>query len=213
MTALVVIAKECVEGKVKTRLNPPLTLAEAADVARASLAVTLRTSNTVPASRRILFFDGRVSEVPAEAAGYEVINQPAGTLDRRLGHLFDLMDEPTVLIGMDTPQLAMADFEGAFEHWPDGADALFGPALDGGFWALGLRSPQGSLVRGVAMSRPDTGALQRARLQEAGLNVRDLRTLRDIDTIEDLEVVGPLVDAPWPWHSVTRGRAVDGLPR
>jgi glycosyltransferase A (GT-A) superfamily protein (DUF2064 family) len=63
------------------------------------------------------------------------------------------------------------------------------------------------------MSRPDTGALQRARLEEAGLVVRDLATLRDIDTIADLEAVAPAVDAPWPWLSVAPGTAGKGLPR
>ena len=40
-----------------------------------------------------------------------------------------------------------------------GADALFGPADDGGFWALGLRVPNPALLRGVPMSTPGTGAI------------------------------------------------------
>ena len=41
MSALVVIAKECLPGRVKTRLHPPFTMAEAAAIAAASLADTL----------------------------------------------------------------------------------------------------------------------------------------------------------------------------
>ncbi|QDZ16135.1 TIGR04282 family arsenosugar biosynthesis glycosyltransferase [Humibacter ginsenosidimutans] len=193
MTALVVIAKECVAGRVKTRLHPPLSLAEAAAVAHVSLATTLRTARALPATRRILFFDGAASEVPDAAERFEIIRQPEGGLDERLGSVFDLLDEPTVLIGMDTPHIAPADFDGVFDEWPDGVDALFGPALDGGFWALGLRSPRGSLVRGIPMSRSDTGSLQRERLERSGLVVRDLRSLRDLDTVEDLEVIAESV--------------------
>jgi uncharacterized protein len=70
-----------------------------------------------------------------------------------------------------------------------GADAWFGPAADGGFWALGLRVPDAALVRGVPMSALDTGAVQRARLLTAGLRVADLPVLRDVDTAADAVAV------------------------
>jgi glycosyltransferase A (GT-A) superfamily protein (DUF2064 family) len=197
MTALIVIAKECVAGKVKTRLHPPLSLAEAAHVAQLCLTATLQTGRRMPATRRILFFDGDAANVAGDAHDYEVVRQPAGTLDGRLGHVFDLVDEPAVLIGMDTPQVTPERFAGFFDEWPEGTDAVFGPARDGGFWALGMRSPTGSLVRGVRMSRPDTGALQLRRLLAAGLVVRQLPELRDIDTVDDLETVAASVDLPW----------------
>jgi len=198
VTALIVIAKECVAGKVKTRLHPPLSLEEAARVARLSLIATLNTGRSVPASRRILFLDGDIGDLADDAHGYEVVRQPPGTLDERLAHVFDLVDEPAFLIGMDTPQVAPEHFGGVFEAWPDAADALFGPATDGGFWALGLRRPSGSLIRGVPMSRADTGAVQRERLLTAGLVVQGLPVLRDIDTADDLAAVAELVDVPWP---------------
>jgi hypothetical protein len=65
------------------------------------------------------------------------------------------------------------------------ADAVFGPAADGGFWALGLRVPDPALLRGVPMSTPNTGSVQRERLIAAGLRVADLPQLRDVDTAAD----------------------------
>jgi hypothetical protein len=182
MTTVIVIAKETIPGKVKTRLHPPFSLEQAAELAAASLADTLETVKTLGAVETILYFDGTV--LPAESSGYRVLPQVAGTLDERLAAVFDLCSGPTLLVGMDTPQIRRQHLLSAVSDWPQDADAWFGPATDGGFWALGLREPDGSLIRGVPMSRDDTGVLQLARLVTAGLRVRMLPPLTDVDTID-----------------------------
>lgn len=180
-----VVAKECLPGKVKTRLTPALSPEGAARVAAASLADTLATVRALPATRRVLFFDGDV--VPAGAEGFEVLHQPGGGLDERLGYLFDTLDGPTLLVGMDTPQCSATDLAPVFAE-PE-RDAWFGPAEDGGFWSLYLRDPDGAHLRGVPMSQDDTGAVQLRRLTDAGLAVGTLGTLLDVDTIADAERV------------------------
>lgn len=194
MTTLVIIAKEPLPGKAKTRLHPPLSLEQAAELASAAIDDTLLAMRDVPATRRILFFDG--DNAPALAEGYEIVAQPEGGLDERLGAIFDLCSgEPMILIGMDTPQATGEHLAEVFDAWPADADAWFGPASDGGWWALGMRDPRGDLIRGVPMSRDDTGALQLERLREAGLTVRALPTLTDVDTIDDAhEVAGDRPD-------------------
>ncbi len=187
MTILVVIAKECLPGKVKTRLHPPLSLAQAAELAAASLDDTLRAVSSLSATRRILAFDGIVP--PGAAAGFEILPQVAGGLDERLAAIFDHCDEPTVLIGMDTPQVTTALLEPVFTDWTEDVDAWFGFADDGGFWALALAEPDGDLIRGIPMSRDDTGARQLERLRAAGLHVAFLPTLTDVDTIDDARTV------------------------
>lgn len=182
MSALVVIAKECLPGRVKTRLHPALSLADAAALASAALADTLATAARVDADRRILFFDGATP--PSGAVGFEILQQPAGRLDERLGWLFDQLDEPTVLIGMDTPQVSPSQL-----RFPAHADVVYGPAVDGGYWAIGMREPRGDVIRGVPMSRPDTGARQLEALARAGLRVELLDMLRDVDEIADAEQV------------------------
>ncbi|WFR68226.1 hypothetical protein P9139_08055 [Curtobacterium flaccumfaciens] len=97
-----VVAKECLPGKVKTRLTPALTPSGAARVAAASLADTLATVAALPAARRVLFFDGDV--LPGGADDFDVLLQPGGGLDERLGFLFDAIDGPLLLVGMDTPR-------------------------------------------------------------------------------------------------------------
>lgn len=183
-TTLLVIAKEPLPGLVKTRLTPPFTPAEAAQLAEAALSDTLRTALSLPARRRVLVLDGRPG--PWLPPGIEVVAQCAGRLDERLAAAFGGCTGPALLIGMDTPQITTADLTPALspDAW-DGCDAWFGPADDGGFWALGLAAPDPELVRGVPMSTPETGAVQRRRLVDAGLTVRDLPPLRDVDTAAD----------------------------
>lgn len=191
MTTLVLIAKEPLPGRAKTRLHPAVSLEHAALIAAAAIDDTLRTLNTVPATRRMLFYQGEV--LPARAAGWDVIAQPEGSLDERLAHLFDAVAGPVLLVGMDTPQLCANDLAPALTGAGDPHDAWFGPAVDGGFWALGMREPRGDLIRGIRMSQPDTGHQQMMRLTAAGLNVGMLRPLADVDTIDTAFEVAALV--------------------
>lgn len=190
---LLIIAKAPLPGRVKTRLTPPYTPAEAARLAEAALVDTLRAVLAVPARRRVLVLDGAPG--PWLPAGVEVVPQCAGGLDERLAGAFGACAGPALLVGMDTPQVSPALLAPALaaDAWR-AADAWFGPAADGGFWALGLAAPDPGLLRGVPMSTPTTGAVQRARLTAAGLRVRDLPVLRDVDTAADAAAVA--ADAP-----------------
>jgi len=181
---LLVLAKSPRAGLVKTRLMPHYTAAQAADLAAAALADTLAAVAATPARRRVLVLDG-----PPPAGlprAWQVVAQRGAGLDQRLAHAFALVHGPALLVGMDTPQVTPALLD---VRW-DGVDAWFGPALDGGFWALGFAEPPSpSLLVGVPMSRPDTGALTLARLGAAGLTVAMLPVLRDVDTAGDVAAV------------------------
>jgi uncharacterized protein len=180
---LLVIAKQPVPGRVKTRLVPPCTHEQAAALAEAALADTLHTMLMAPARRRVLVLEGEPG--PWLPSGFEIVRQRGGPLDERLASAFTAVTGPALLIGMDTPQVT----PGLLTVDWRAADAFFGPAADGGFWALGLRVPDPALLRGVPMSTPDTGAVQRARLLTAGLRVADLPQLRDVDTAADAVAV------------------------
>jgi len=182
-TTLLVIAKQPLPGRVKTRLVPPCTHEQAAALAEAALADTLHTVLMVPARRRVLVLEGRPG--PWLPAGFDVVPQGGGPLDERLAGAFAAVRGPALLIGMDTPQVTPGLLT---VDWHT-ADAVFGPAADGGFWALGLRVPDPALLRGVPMSTASTGAIQRARLLAAGLRVADLPQLRDVDEAADAVAV------------------------
>lgn len=186
MTTVVVMAKECVPGHVKTRLTPPFTPEVAAQIAAASLRDTMDTVERLPVQRRVLCMQGAA---PADARGWDIVAQVGGGLDERIAAALDACAGKTVVIGMDTPQVTSDLLAPVLGSWPDDVDAWIGPATDGGFWLLALRESRGDLVRGVPMSRDDTGDAQRERLVGAGLRVRELATLTDLDTAESLRDV------------------------
>lgn len=186
--ALLVLAKAPVAGRSKTRLCPPCGPTEAAALAEAALVDTLSAVAATTAARRVLVLDGAVGAwLPTS---FEVIPQRGSGLDQRLAAAFDDVGQPGLLIGMDTPQVTpellgacLADLDG------DHLDAVLGPAADGGFWAVGLRTPCPSAFLGVPMSTSATGAAQRARLVSCGLRVGMLPMLRDVDVIDDAVAV------------------------
>lgn len=186
---IVVIAKEPRPGRVKTRLTPPCSPDEAAGLAEAALADTLHVVAETPAVRRVLALDGRPGEwLPA---GFDVVPQAGGGLDERIAAALAPIEGPMVLVGMDTPQLTSALLDCDFADKP----AWIGLAEDGGFWALGLARPDPELVRGVPMSMPYTGAFQRQRLADAGLEIGELPVLRDVDEWDDALAVARIAPA------------------
>ena len=181
--ALIVIAKAPVPGRVKTRLTPPCTPVQAAALACAALQDTLdAAARTARAGRRVIVLDGEPGAwVPA---GFEVIAQRGDGLAERLAAAFEDVGEAALLVGMDTPQVTPALLDAGLAGVAEG-DSAFGAALDGGYWAIGLRTPDAAVFADVPMSMARTGAVQRARLAILGLRPAILPPLRDIDTIDD----------------------------
>ena len=189
---VVVIAKEPYPGRVKTRLTPPFTPVQAAELAAASLSDTLAAVAGTAVARRVLALDGTPGRwLPG---GFDVIGQRGHGLDERIA--WALADArvtlplPVVLIGMDTPQVTPELLAAAARPLVDKTtDATFGLAEDGGFWLLGLREVDPRLILGVPMSQPDTGPRQLARLRQAGLRITMLPELTDVDTAREAERV------------------------
>ena len=213
MTQLVVITKAPVPGRSKTRLTPPCTPEQAAEIAAAAVGDTLDVVRDTPVQRRVVALDGAPGDL--DLAGCVVVPQVEGDLGTRLAHAFaDAMDTPdgdlpTLLIGMDTPQVTAELLTGSLDRLVAAGrgTAVLGTAPDGGWWALGVQTPVAALVlSGVPMSRDDTAVLTRAALELAGLTVLDLPPLTDIDHFPDALSVA----AECPPGSRTR-RVVDEI--
>ena len=175
-------------GRVKTRLTPPCTPEQAAQLAGAALGDTLAAaSRTRRAARRVLVLDGAPGAwLPRDI---EVVPQRGDGLAARLAAAFQAAGGPAFLVGMDTPQVTPELLDAglaALEH----ADAAFGAALDGGYWGIGLRRPDPEAFRDVPMSEPtDRRAPARPPRRARPHHRASCRPLRDVDTIADAHAV------------------------
>jgi len=185
---VIVLAKSPVPGRVKTRLTPTFTREEAAALAAAAIRDTLDAVAEAGPRHTVIAWDGpRTPWLPAAAS---LRDQRGDTLDERLEHVFEDVlgpadDRPTLLVGMDTPQLRGPDLD---VDW-SGVDAVLGMSHDGGYWAIGFRRYHPGAVRGVPMSTSRTGADQLERLRSLGLRVLLLPPLRDVDEPQDAREV------------------------
>jgi uncharacterized protein len=182
-----VIAKTPEPGRVKTRLCPPCTPHEAAEIAGAALADTFDAVDQLYGRhrdlRRVVLLDGDPGEWIRP--GYDVVAQRGDGLGERLANGFDDLGAG-VVVGMDSPA-AGRWLDLAVRSVRDGVDVL-GRAIDGGYWVIGLASVDRAVFAGVPMSEGSTGVAQLRRLHGLGRAVRLLPLVRDLDDEADLRV-------------------------
>lgn len=197
-TCLLVVAKAPVAGMAKTRLSPAIGHRQAARLAAAALLDTMEAVLSTPDVVPVVALAGdlaraeRGAELAALLSRCEVIEQRGNEFADRLANAHaDVAtahpDSPVLQIGMDTPQVTAELLTNSIARLRAGTvDAVLGPAVDGGWWALGLCSPtDAAALRSVLMSRSDTGTRTLYTLRRIGLRTGLLPTLSDVDTMTD----------------------------
>jgi hypothetical protein len=189
---LMIFAKAPVAGAAKTRLAPALGEQGAADLhARLTERIlhTAVTANLAP-----------VELWCSPDCSHSFFQAIAGTVERRVQHGQDLGDRMAyafdaalgrqpyaVVIGTDCPAMTADYLARAFALLDGGADAVVGPAEDGGYVLLGLRRMDKRLFEGVAWGTDRVLDQTRERLAVLGWRWQELETLWDVDRPEDLE--------------------------
>lgn len=195
---LLVFARAPEEGRVKTRLAAGIGTEDALRVYRTlgrRVVDQLRQGpwrlvvlHDPPAGER------SVREWMGAHGGVEFGPQAAGDLGERMSHAIQSAMQAgagsVCVIGTDAPEVDQPLVEEAFRALERGADVVFGPAVDGGYYLVGLRAPAPSLFRSMPWSTDRVLSISLDRCREAKLEVALLRTLRDVDTLEDLEALG-----------------------
>ncbi len=121
---------------------------------------------------------------PGWTAGPQGTGDLGTRLEAAFAETFDRGAERVVIIGSDCPAVTPRDVQDAWRAL-ESADVVLGPAQDGGYWLVALRRPQPDLFHGIAWSTSRVLAQTLTRAQAAGLRLRRLRELADVDTAED----------------------------
>ncbi len=196
--ALVVFAKAPIPGQVKTRLCPPLTPDEAAtlhgsfvlDTVERTKAVTERFTRPVdrflacaPSLAHPFF------KVMEARHGVRLIDQTGEDLGERMAGVFDRLFaqgyRSVVLVGTDVPSLPIEEYQRAFDLL-ESHDLVLGPALDGGYYLLGLTRLVPDLFVDIPWSTALVLKVTEDKARAAGLTIALTAPWRDVDTIGDL---------------------------
>ncbi|MFL6089371.1 MAG: TIGR04282 family arsenosugar biosynthesis glycosyltransferase [Aeromicrobium sp.] len=196
---VLVVAKAPQPGRTKTRLAATVGDVRAAELSAAALLDTVRACREAfGTSRCNLSLAGDLDDavdaarLQAALAGWTIRSQTGGDFGDRLARAHQEIDGPVIQIGTDTPQITPNALQGVVDLL-DGADAVLGPATDGGWWVLALNDPRhAACLRDVPMSIATTGEHTLAALRGRGLAVALAPEMHDVDVAADAEIVARL---------------------
>jgi rSAM/selenodomain-associated transferase 2/rSAM/selenodomain-associated transferase 1 len=200
---LILFTRYPTPGRAKTRLIPVLGEQGAAALQRRLTLRAIRLAERVKAIRCAQFeihYDGADAPVMQGWLGdrFEFYLQRQGDLGQRMVSAFEESfregSDATVLIGADCPELTVEIVGEAFSALRE-APVVFGPALDGGYYLVGLRRPVQDLFRGPSWGSDTVLADSLLILKKAGLEAALLKPLPDIDRPEDLQIWSRIVGA------------------
>jgi len=192
--ALIVVGKAPLAGSTKTRLVPPLSPRDAADLYRGFLLDTLEMAASLGWERTSLVHPSHdgvqlpqlIGKLPVEL--FEQRGEGLGSaLASAFEHDFATGCDLAILIGSDNPTLPSAPVREACKALQSGVDLAVGPTLDGGYYLIGMRQPHAGVFEGVDWSTPRVFAQTLSRAGALGLSVHQVEEWYDVDEPEDLD--------------------------
>jgi rSAM/selenodomain-associated transferase 1 len=200
-TAFVIFAKAPIPGQVKTRLCPALTPDEAATLHGSFVLDTLERTKTAvgklklsmdrylacaPSSSHVFF------KIMEERQGVILIDQVGDNLGARMYQAIETMFSRgyrrTLIMGTDVPTLPLEYFKQVLTLL-DNHDLALGPALDGGYYLIGMNRTIPELFTDMPWSTDQVLRLTQDRAAQLGLKTALLQPWRDVDTLADLEAL------------------------
>ena len=197
MTAcLVVMAKQPKRGRVKTRIAAAVGEDRAVELYRCALRDTLELALSIAGVAHVVSYAPSTRHArqyfEQVAPDFVLIPQQGASLGERMcGLLKPLLrnHSPVVVIGSDSPDLPAQFITRAFDMLCSAPDVVIGPAQDGGYYLLGMRSMQPVLFERIAWSTAAVAEQTRTRARHAGLQITDLPPWHDLDTVTDLQAL------------------------
>lgn len=194
-----IMARVPVAGRVKTRMAPGLSPGAASELYRAFLGDLFERLESARVHPTI-FYDGspRESLEALLPRPWPLVEQPEGDLGARMvaafQHLLARPGNRAVLIGSDSPDLPLIHLRHAFQRLKH-RDVVIGPALDGGYYLIGLRSAAPELFEHVAWGEPTVFAQTIEAIRSRGLSLSVLPPWYDVDDAGSLEMLRALCTA------------------
>jgi rSAM/selenodomain-associated transferase 1 len=185
---LIIMAKSPRAGRVKRRLAGSIGVTAATSFARICFAHTLLRLSASPRWRTVLAITPGIELTAALRAALpgriERMPQGGGDLGRRMQRIFQrLPPGPAIIVGSDIPAIGATEIACAFRLLGD-ADAVLGPAGDGGYWLIGLRRSPRLLAPFAGVRWSSAHALADTLGNLDGRRVALAATLGDVDEEE-----------------------------
>ncbi len=193
---LVVVAKQPELGKVKTRIAAVLGDDRTVEMYRCALFDTLALVLSITDVAHVVTY-APATNVARDyfkqvAPEFELIPQQGATLGERLSGVFTHLLQrysPVVSIGSDSPDLPATFLTQAVEILRGKADVVLGPAVDGGYYLLGMQTMQPTLFESIQWSTEVVAEQTRQRAADAQLKLAELPLWHDLDTVDDLQAL------------------------
>jgi rSAM/selenodomain-associated transferase 1 len=206
---LIVFIRFPESGKTKTRLIPAVGAQQAATIQHQmtvhALAVVAEFARETNVAVELRSTGAPVEQVAAiYGSSFRIRDQGDGPLGARLRiavrDAFQGKATRVVVIGTDCPALSLTHLRAANAALAE-TDVVLGPALDGGYYLIGLRQNHPQLFEGIAWSTDQVLEQTRHAADRLGLSVRLLEPLPDIDRPEDLHHLPNWIgQASEPWQ-------------
>lgn len=198
--ALAVMAKAPRPGRVKTRLSPPLSPAQASDLSRCFLrdtAESLAAAASETGAALVVSYTPIGDEALFEGvlpAGFELLPQRGENFGERLlqtaGDLFACGFASVCLIDSDSPTVPGTAYEQAVRELTRPGDrVVLGPAADGGYYLIGLKAPHAQLFEGIRWSTSDVYGDTLDRARALHLEIAELPLWYDVDDPASLDLL------------------------
>lgn len=184
--ALAIFLKNQRLGAVKTRLAKAIGDQKALEIYTALVALTLKAASDVSAETH-LFLSDTLEPIDSTLKAKQHV-QVGNGLGERMNDAFELLLKQyhkVVLIGSDLPDISATLVEEAFTKL-DAYDVVIGPAKDGGYYLIGLKAPKPTLFTSIEFSTSKVFEHTLMLAEAEKIKVAILKTLRDVDILEDL---------------------------
>jgi uncharacterized protein len=190
---LCIFTKAPIVGNVKTRLIPALGETAATELYQQLLIGTLKTACSSDIAQVRLYCTPSITHPVLQdcARNYDIelyLQKGPDLGARMLQALSDsLCDfDYALVLGCDCPWLKVSDLNEAYTKLAEETEVVLGPAEDGGYYLLGLRSRQNHLFENMSWGKSNVLQETRVRLQTKNIDWYEINEYSDLDLPEDL---------------------------